>query len=63
PAPGTPCLSMEWRYDNGNRLSWSMQEDGTRGEIVACFAGREERIPTHNRLLPLENALAEALFF
>ncbi len=63
PAPGTPCLSMEWRYDNNNRLCWSMQEDGTRGEIVACFAGREERIPTHIRLLPLENALAEALFF
>lgn len=64
PAPGdAPCLSMEWTYSNENRLSWNMNRNGSGGMIESRLSGREEKLPAHSRLLPLENALAEALFF
>jgi hypothetical protein len=54
---------MVWGYTNDNSLQWSMHQAEPRGQIQSYFEGRKEQMPTHIRLLPLEKALAEALFF
>tara|TARA_A100001015_G_C15017772_1_gene726362 strand:+ start:1392 stop:2378 length:987 start_codon:yes stop_codon:yes gene_type:complete len=60
---GVYCLEMNWLYSNDNHLHWHMFVAGAHGLIETRFSGREERLPTHIRMLPLENTLAEALFF
>ena len=57
------CLSMMWDYANENSFYWSMDQAELRGQIKSRFVGREEQILTQISLLPLEKALAEALFF
>lgn len=63
PNEDSACLSMVWGYTNDNSLQWSMHQAEPRGQIQSYFEGRKEQMPTHVRLLPLEKALAEALFF
>lgn len=59
----SPMLSMTWRYSNENLFQWTMHKEGSRGQIKSSFDGRTENLSMHVRLLPLEKALAEALFF
>ncbi|MGC6456053.1 MAG: glucose-6-phosphate dehydrogenase assembly protein OpcA [Coraliomargaritaceae bacterium] len=58
-----PSLSMTWIFSNENSFQWTMYEEGSRGQINSVFNQRSEKLSMHVRLLPLENALAEALFF
>ena len=63
PMEDPACLSMMWDYANENSFYWSMDQAELRGQIKSRFVGREEQILTQISLLPLEKALAEALFF
>ncbi|WP_309399824.1 glucose-6-phosphate dehydrogenase assembly protein OpcA [Cerasicoccus maritimus] len=61
--PEEHLLELEWTYNDGKHLFWTLQADGSGAQVTADFGKGRRSAPMQAKLLSGDKALAEAMFF